>query len=452
MSSNKPNLMYKHDEEDSSGDEEAVQDARPLPPLPKPAEKLAVSGNFEESRQGQELGGSKAVAKLKKAPDLPIIEGKNWLLNQYFVQQNYTACLSLIKQLLDESAGNCEFAFYIRDVETTEYPYDCLHYSILPFLFFNSILSGLIVRQEGKLQESLENFQSCLKIDPYNVVYMKNLAQNLLLLGKVKQALKALDEAVRISDGSINWEIHYWYALCYKNSKDLSKAKEHLNFAINSSNKREEPLQLLAEIFVDENDVTGAIDCYKKIVEMSPENPDHLSALGLLYLRTDSEQQAFELIGRALGFDPNHVGAILAAGSMIQKHGDNDVALNKYRVAAQQWPDNAQLWSNIGMSFQAKKKYVAVEAMNFQAISSLKRANYLAPFDWKILYNLGLVHHEMQQYASAYHFLSSSINLNPKVGRVYALLASMHTFVRKNNSSETMKVRWASKKQDSGLL
>ena len=25
------------------------------------------------------------------------------------------------------------------------------------------------------------------------------------------------------------------------------------------------------------------------------------------------------------------------------------------------------------------------------AISCLKRANYLAPFDWKILYNLGLV-------------------------------------------------------------
>ena len=36
------------------------------------------------------------------------------------------------------------------------------------------------------------------------------------------------------------------------------------------------------------------------------------------------------------------------------------------------------------MCFFGKKKFVA-------AISCLKRANYLAPFDWKILYNLGLV-------------------------------------------------------------
>ena len=45
------------------------------------------------------------------------------------------------------------------------------------------------------------------------------------------------------------------------------------------------------------------------------------------------------------------------------------------------------------MCFFGKKKYVA-------AIACLKRANYLAPFDWKILYNLGLVHLTLQQFAS----------------------------------------------------
>lgn len=116
---------------------------------------------------------------------------------------------------------------------------------------------------------------------------------------------------------------------------------------------------------------------------MSPENPEYLTALGLLYLKvnilklqtsrvssnvdtlyfieqTESQQQAFEALGRALGFDPSHAGAILAAGSMMQQHGDYDVALTKYRVAAQQWPDNPQLWNNIGMCFYGKKKFVAV--------------------------------------------------------------------------------------------
>ena len=91
---------------------------------------------------------------------------------------------------------------------------------------------------------------------------------------------------------------------------------------------------------------------------------------------------------------------------------DYDVALAKYKVAAQSVPESPPLWNNIGsenisifryyqyfvhlylsphfsdlapgMCFFGKKKFVA-------AISCLKRANYLAPFDWKILYNLGLV-------------------------------------------------------------
>lgn len=177
----------------------------------------------------------------------------------------------------------------------------------------------------------------------------------------------------------------------------------------------------------------------------------------------------------------------------MQTHGDFDVAMNKYRVAACVVPESPPLWNNIGMCFFGKKKYVAVRNSSFffnvevilfphhlftfpmwffshklsnswrvllswstlqrsapsfmesciikfstsqccqpltppsslipQAFSCLKRAHYLSPFDWKVLYNLGLVHLTMQQYASAFHFLSAAINLNPRMGELYMLLA-----------------------------
>jgi tetratricopeptide (TPR) repeat protein len=62
-------------------------------------------------------------------------------------------------------------------------------------------------------------------------------------------------------------------------------------------------------------------------------------------------------------------------------------------------------------------------ALCWQAISCLKRANYLSPFDWKTLYNLGLVHLTTKQYASAFHYLSAAINLNPTCARTFMLLA-----------------------------
>ena len=50
----------------------------------------------------------------------------------------------------------------------------------------------------------------------------------------------------------------------------------------------------------------------------------------------------------------------MAAGSMMQSHGDFDVALTKYRIAAVNTPESPPLWNNVGMCFFGKKKYVAV--------------------------------------------------------------------------------------------
>lgn len=92
------------------------------------------------------------------------------------------------------------------------------------------------------------------------------------------------------------------------------------------------------------------------------------------------------------------------------------MALAKYKAAAGHIPESASLWNNLGMCFFGKKRFVS-------AVSCLKRANSFAPFDWKILLNLGLVHMATQQYASAFHYLSSAINLDPMSGAVFLPLA-----------------------------
>ena len=60
--------------------------------------------------------------------------------------------------------------------------------------------------------------------------------------------------------------------------------------------------------------------------------------------------------------------AILAAGAMIQDHGDYDVALSKYRVAAAVSPESPQLWNNIGMCLYGKGKHVAVSLLMIVSI------------------------------------------------------------------------------------
>ncbi len=66
---------------------------------------------------------------------------------------------------------------------------------------------------------------------------------------------------------------------------------------------------------------------------------------------------------------------------------------------------HVRLWNNIGMCFYSKRKYI-------EAISSFRRAIYLNPFDWSIVYNLGLVYMATGNFCSAFHQFSAAINLN----------------------------------------
>jgi len=83
-------------------------------------------------------------------------------------------------------------------------------------------------------------------------------------------------------------------------------------------------------------------------VRFSPENPEILTTVGLLYLRLGQNYRAFDFLGNSLTHDPKNPKSILAAGSIIQDHNDMDVALIKYRIAAVATPNSAQLWNNIG--------------------------------------------------------------------------------------------------------
>nr|CAB3225158.1 Bardet-Biedl syndrome 4 protein [Phallusia mammillata] len=330
--------------------------------------------------------GPKRKIKARKAAKLPSIERRNWLIHSHFIRKEFDGCKSLIQEQLVETNGQCEYAIYIQ---------------------------ALMLRSDGEIQQSLELFQACHQINPKNPDNMKQIAKNLILLGKHKSAIECYNHATDL--GERDWEICHCLGVCYQFLKQLDQAEQCFLEAL-SKGKHTVTYSVLAKLYLEQQETKKAIDILQKGVDFAPENTDLLTSLGLLHLRNESFHRAFELLGQALTYDPENYKAILAAGSLMQKHGDFDVALTKYRVAAQRVPESSSLWNNIAMCFFGKKKNVA-------AISCLKRANYLSPFDWRILYNLSLLHLTMQQYASAFQFASTAIGLKSDHGPLYMLLA-----------------------------
>ena len=171
----------------------------------------------------------------------------------------------------------------------------------------------------------------------------------------------------------------------------------------------------LGRMYQIKQDYKQAIDVYVEALEHSPDNSEILTTVGLLYIRMGENNEAFKFLGTSLTADPRNPKTILATGSIIQDKSDHDAALLKYRIGSVYNPDSSELWNNIGMCFFGKAKYVA-------SIACLKRALYLDPFQWIVAFNLGLVHLNTQQYASAYHYFSVAINLKPDFSNSYMYL------------------------------
>jgi len=310
----------------------------------------------------------------------------NWLIHLLYSRGEHDECLRLIEAQLRSCNGMSEYPLFIK---------------------------GLILREKGNLQESLELFQAATLLNPSNPDNLKQIGRTLFLSGKHSAAADVLDEASQ--NGCFeDWQVYHNKGMCFMYLQEYDKALESFENA-NSIQRHDCTFLEMGKVYGSKGRYEDALNVYLEALEFSPENTELLTTIGLTYLRLDENMKAFDYLGNSLTHDPTCPKTILAAGSVIQDHQDMDVALIKYRVAAVKTPNCALLWNNIGMCFFGKEKYMA-------AISCLRRSLYLDPFQWITAHNLGLVFLHNEQNASAFHYLSASINLRPDSPSSYMYL------------------------------
>ncbi|CAH0552064.1 unnamed protein product [Brassicogethes aeneus] len=332
---------------------------------------------------------SASRSKLKK--DMPVfeplpVERLNWLIHLQHIRGEINSCKELIKAEIEKNSGKNEYAFFKQ---------------------------GTILRQEGKVQDALDSFQICLKLNPDNVDNIKEVAKCLFEMRRFRLSLEAYLEAERIAR-SRDWQIYFYIGQCYLRLGETAKAKDYAEKAVQLG-KQEVSYALLIKILILEGDFKTAVATSNAAVESCPDSVKMLTKSGLLYLKTGHMQNAFEQLSSALALDPTCSKALLGIGYITQRHEEFDVALTKYKIAVVYAPDSVALWNNIGICFYSKQKYVA-------AISCLKRALWISPLNWKVLFNLGLVHLATQQPTSAFNFVCAAVNLRPDIADSFAVL------------------------------
>ncbi|KAL1502259.1 hypothetical protein ABEB36_007425 [Hypothenemus hampei] len=359
--------------------------------------------NGRENLHSASVSGKTLKKETAKCLEPAPMEKFNWLIHLQHVRGEIGACKELIKEEIARNQGKHEYVYFKQ---------------------------GIIAKEEGNLQEALEIFQKCLKLNLNNHRILKEVAKCLYEMKRFRLALNAFLETEQLMK-SPDWQLCYFigkYQRVFKSNTsklfsaetymklgNLEKAKEYANKSVKLG-KQEESYLLLIKNMTLEKDFRSAIAVANAGVESCPESVKLLTEAGLLFLKTGQSQYAFERFSQALALDQTCSRALLGIGCITHRHEEYDVALSKYKIAVLYDPESLALWNNIGMCFYSKQKYIA-------AISCLKRSLWLAPLNWKILFNLALVHLATNQPASGFNFACAAVNLRPDLGDCFALLA-----------------------------
>jgi tetratricopeptide (TPR) repeat protein len=156
---------------------------------------------------------------------------------------------------------------------------------------------GIVLQGRGQHEKAVAHFRDAARLDPRYPAPRILLASSLLALGRVKDARTAAEQAVKLAP--------------------------------------KEPLArlLLARVLDRAGDMTGAVDQYRALKGLKPDDPEYAYALGRAYLRLS--RRSLEQLGEVEGGEARLQQAL---GHNYRVQGRPDFALRAFERAARADP------------------------------------------------------------------------------------------------------------------
>ncbi len=373
-----------------------------------------------DDKEKKKLAKSKLILlKKKEEKRTNEIESLNFLVHQYFIRNDFESCFEVLSK-------------YSKNKSGFESPYSI-------------IIKGLIARSGGRLSESLSLFKDCHALYRYSndtSYILKEIGKTFYLLGKMSDACDIYNNVLHKNKD--DWDCYYHIGLIFLNKKKFDKAEELINMALNL-NPCKDVLIASGKIYLKKGITDEAIKRFEDALTLSPNDINLMSTLGSLYLKSKDYDRAIDYFNKVLEVDKKYSKSLMGLASIIQQNGNFEEAYNLLSMGYSSNNNSAYLWNNLGLWFFAKEKKIF-------AATCLKRALYLAPFEWYISFNLGLVYLKNEQYVTAFVHMNTAANLSKNQPHVYLYLAIICSELNNDGNAKNCFERALSLKEDPIIL
>lgn len=202
----------------------------------------------------------------------------------------------------------------------------------------------------GRKEEAVKELQEAVRLNADYFDAWNNLAQILVELGRFEEALKAGNEAYELADDPAIPLNNLGNA--YRGLGQVDKAKECFEEALSERDDVPEILSNLAILYANEHRYDESVKLLKRSIEVAPSFADAYNNLGALYLRQGKLDDAAAMLNVALKMRPDFVDAINNLGVALRDSGRPEEAIAAYQRAVELQPDSPEILVNLSTAWR----------------------------------------------------------------------------------------------------
>jgi tetratricopeptide (TPR) repeat protein len=267
---------------------------------------------------------------------------------------------------------------------------------------------GLLFNLSKRKEDALKSFEKALELDPEQTdalalmvgIYMKDKKYDKAfeICEREKQKIKGKPTQLAL--------IEYLEGGISLAKKDLQKARQHFERAIDTEPNILPPYIALAKVYVQEEELPQAISQYEAIVEKKPNYLAGYMALGTIHGQQGDAERAEAYYRKALEIKRDFAPAANnLAWTLASKGGNIDEALGFAQIAKEQMPKSAAVMDTLGWIYYLKGSYL-------NAIAEFQDSLAREPDNPMINYHAGLAYYKNNQPDKAKGFLEEALKID----------------------------------------
>ncbi|UCC28897.1 MAG: tetratricopeptide repeat protein [Phycisphaerales bacterium] len=235
---------------------------------------------------------------------------------------------------------------------------------------------GTALLGEGKLKQAMTALQDAVRISPRSSSVHNGLGFALVANGRLEEAIESFREAVRLKPTFARAHLNLGNAL--SDTGRLDEAIEQFRIAVAIRSSYTSARLNLGNALFRQGKVDEAIEQYRTIIRIDPEHANAWSNLGTTLLNKGGGDpaivdQAIQAFQRSLRINPDSPSAHNSLGIALATKGKLDEAIEVFRQALWLRPDFGGAHYNLANCLSEKKDYQGAIRHYLQALKSEPR-------------------------------------------------------------------------------